>query len=109
MLEETCNVSEAARQAGIGRRTAYDWRGADPKFAARWEDAEEIAADNLEQVARQRAIAGSDRLMEILLKAHRPEKFVERLRADLTSSDGSMTPPSLADFYRGAPAKADGD
>ena len=56
-----------------------------------------------------RAIDGSDRMMEILLKAHRPEKFVERIRADHISSDGSMSPPSLADFYRDAPAKADGD
>jgi hypothetical protein len=77
-LRETCNVSHAARSAGIGRRTAYDWRDADPDFAAAWQEAEDEAVDKLEQVARDRAIDGSDRMMEILLKAHRPDKYVER-------------------------------
>lgn len=84
----TCNVSQACRDANIGRRTAYDWRAADPEFAAAWEDAEEEAVDKLEQVARDRAIDSSDRMLEILLKAHRPEKYVERYRAELTGRDG---------------------
>ena len=87
-LRGTCNVSYAARTAGIGRRTAYDWRDADPKFAAAWNDAEEEAVDALEKVARDRAIDGSDRMMEILLKAHRPEKYVERIRSEHTGRDG---------------------
>lgn len=77
-LRLTCNVSHAARSAGIGRRTAYDWRDADPDFAAAWDEAEDEAVDALELAARNRAIDGSDRMMEILLKAHRPEKYVER-------------------------------
>lgn len=79
ILSETCNVSEAARAAGIGRRTAYNWRESDPEFAAAWTEAEETAVDALEQVAWDRAKLGqSDRMLEILLKAHRPERFVER-------------------------------
>jgi hypothetical protein len=77
-LRETCNVSHAARVAGVGRRTVYDWRDTDPEFAAEWAEAEEEAVDKLEQVARERAIDGSDKMMEILLKAHRPDKYVER-------------------------------
>lgn len=77
-LRETCNVSHSARVAGVGRRTVYQWRDADPEFAAAWEEAEEEAVDKLELAARQRAIDSSDRMMEILLKAHRPEKYVER-------------------------------
>lgn len=101
-LAETCNVSESARRAGIGRRTAYDWKAADPEFAAAWEDAEEQATDELEKVARQRAIDGSDRMLEILLKAHRPEKFVERFKGDLGGAFtvkpdlSSLTPDQLA-------------
>lgn len=87
-LRETCNVSEAARAAGIGRRTAYDWRDADEAFAAEWDDAEDEAIDKLEKVARDRAIDGSDRMMEILLKAHRPDKYVERFKGEVS---GSMT------------------
>jgi len=87
-LRQTCNVSHAARCAGIGRRTAYDWRDADPEFAAAWDDAEQEGVDALELAARERAIEGSDKLMEILLKAHRPEKYVDRLKAELTGKDG---------------------
>jgi transposase len=88
-LRETCNVSEAARTAGVGRRTVYDWKDADAEFSAAWEEAEAEAVDNLEGVVYRRAMAGeSDRLAEILLKAHRPEKYVERYRAELTGKDG---------------------
>jgi transposase len=89
VLAETCNVSEACRAAKIGRSTAYDWREGDPAFAAAWKDAEEEAIDSLERVAWDRAkIDKSDRMMEILLKAHRPEKYVERIRSELTGKDG---------------------
>lgn len=80
VLADTCNVSEAARSAGIGRRTAYDWKAADEAFSQAWDDAEEVAIDHLEKVARDRAIDGSDRMLEILLKAHRPEKYTDRVR-----------------------------
>lgn len=87
-LRETCNVSESARSAGVGRRTVYEWRDSDPEFAAAWADAEEEAVDKLEQVARERALDSSDRMLEILLKAHRPEKYVDRVRSEVTGKDG---------------------
>ncbi len=87
-LAETCNVSEAARVAGIPRRTVYGWRDADEAFAADWKDVEEAAADMLEQVAYERATDGkSDRMLEILLKAHRPDKYVERSSVKLEVTD----------------------
>lgn len=82
-MSETCNVSEAARAAGIGRTAAYDWRNSDKEFAAAWDEAEQIAVDGLEKVAWERAKGTSDRLLEILLKAHRSEKYVERSRVDM--------------------------
>lgn len=89
VLRDTCNVSAAARAAGIGRRTVYEWRDADPEFAAAWAEAEEEAVDKLEEVARERATeGGSDRMLEILLKAHRPEKYVDRYRAEHTGANG---------------------
>lgn len=79
-LALTCNVSASARAAGIGRQTAYDWREADPEFAKEWASAEEEAADLLEETAWNRATGPdkSDRMLEILLKGHRPNKFVEK-------------------------------
>lgn len=106
VLSESCNVSEACRAAGIGRTTAYEWRRDDLTFAAQWDEAEEEAADRLEREAWRRAVDGtdkpvthqgvitatykeySDRMLEILLKAHRPEKFVEKVRNEHTGANG---------------------
>ncbi|SMC96964.1 hypothetical protein [Novosphingobium sp. B1] len=106
MLAQTCNVSEACRAANISRSAAYQWRDEDADFAAAWKDAEEAAADRLEREAWRRAVDGtdkpvtfqgvitatykeySDRMLEILLKAHRPEKFVERVRNEHTGKNG---------------------
>lgn len=43
------NVSVAARAAGVPRRTVYNWRKRSAEFAAAWLDAEEEAAERLEQ------------------------------------------------------------
>jgi hypothetical protein len=90
-LAETCNVSEASRVAGIARSTAHDWRGANGEFAKAWDEAIEQARDALEAEARRRAVEGwnepvyqqgkkvgtirrySDRMLEVLLKGHRPQ------------------------------------
>ena len=67
----------------------------DPDFALAWDEAVNIAADALEREAWRRAVEGfeepvhyrgevvgyvkkySDRMLELLLKAHRPEKYRE--------------------------------
>lgn len=43
----------------------------------------------LEDVARQRAIEGSDRLLMFLLKARRPRTYRERVLNEHTGMDGS--------------------
>lgn len=106
VLRETCNVTEAARAAGIGRRTAYEWRDGDEAFRDKWDEAEQEAADRLEREAWRRAVEGvekpvtfqgaitdtyreySDRMLEMLLKAHRPEKFKDRQAHEHTGKDG---------------------
>ena len=57
------SIAAAARAAGIGRRTAYDWRDRDPTFAAALKGAEQ----------------GSERLLLALLKARRPERYARTL------------------------------
>lgn len=92
-FEQRGNVTEAAKAIGIGRRRIYEVRESDPEFAARWKEAEQIAADTLEREAWRRAVEGvnkpimykgqvvehvteySDQLLERLLEAHRPEKY----------------------------------
>jgi len=105
VLRHTCNVSEAARAVGISRTTAYEHR-ADAQFALAWDEAEQEAADRLEREAWRRAVDGvdkpvthqgkitatykeySDRMLEMLLKAHRPEKYRERVSAEVSGPKG---------------------
>jgi hypothetical protein len=97
-LEETCNVSEAARKANMSRRAAYDWREADASFARDWDEAEQAAADKLEQVAFERATTGvSDRMLEILLKAHRP-KYRDKQAIEVSGPENG---PLQVNFVRG--------
>lgn len=91
-LRATGNVRSACEAAQIGRRTAYNWRE-DASFKADWDEAVTDACDLLEREARRRAVDGwpepvwhkgemcgtvqkfSDRMLELLLMAHRPERF----------------------------------
>lgn len=99
ILRVSCNVAGACRAAKIGRRTAYDWREADPEFAQAWKDAEDEAADALEQVAWKRATEGqSDRLMEILLKGHRPERYTDKIKGELTGAISIKIEGAAADL-----------
>lgn len=99
----TCgNVSLAAECAGVGRRTVYGWANSDAAFQDAMSDAREQAVDALEAEARRRALQGverpvfqkgskvgsvteySDRLLEVLLKANRPEKYADRSKTELS-------------------------
>jgi hypothetical protein len=73
-------VTRAAMEAGIDRDTAYYERQRDPTFAVEWQEALDRGVDMLEDVAKQRAFAGSDTLLIFLLKAHRPERYRETIR-----------------------------
>lgn len=59
-LADTANATAAARAAGVGRRTAYDHREADPEFARRWDEAEAIGDDAVIAEVRRRGIEGVD-------------------------------------------------
>ena len=89
-LADTCNVRASCKFAEISRTVAYKRRGKDADFAALWDGAMEDGIDALEFVARQRATrpdGPSDVLLIFLLKAHRPEKFGDRIRVETTVAD----------------------
>lgn len=116
-LSSGLSVTGAAARANIPRRTAYDWRDADEKFRARWDDALEAGTDILEDEAFRRAYEGcdepvvamgrvaknddgtqlrirkySDTLMALLLKARRKSKFRENVSQELSGPDGAPLP-----------------
>ena len=93
ILREAGNVSKAAQEAGFSRQAFYAYRKKNPEFKKLWDEAIEQAIDKLEAEAWRRAKDGiekpivhqgqvighyreySDRLLEILLKAYRPNLF----------------------------------
>jgi hypothetical protein len=92
-LQNTANVSASCQIAGLPRSCVYDWRAADPEFAADWAAAIELGCDALEDEAVRRGCEGylkpvfhrgkevgaireySDTLLIFMLKARRPAKF----------------------------------
>lgn len=105
-LRENGNISRSAQMAGVSRTEVYNERAEQPSFAARWDDAVEIACDLMEEEARRRAYFGtrkpvyhqgvvcgeiqeySDTLMIFLLKGARPQKFRENVRQEITGAGG---------------------
>lgn len=85
ILSSTCNVTLAARGAGVNKVTAYEHYKTQPDFAAQWDEAKESALEILEAEAWNRARKQSDTLMIFLLKANRPEKYRERYEVAQTS------------------------
>lgn len=113
VLARTGNVSYSAHAAGWrSRNTAYQQKEKDPLFAELWEEAIEISMDALEMEARSRAMGWdepvynkdgeqvgtrrvfSDKMMEILLKAHRPEKYREKFEHDHQVGGGVILMPA---------------
>ena len=102
----SCTVTQAATQAGVGRRTHYDWLKADPSYQAQFEDLEEEVTETLEREAIRRGSEGtlkpvfyqgkacdeireySDTLLIFLLKARRPETYRERSDVNNTIQGG---------------------
>ena len=124
-LAETGSVATSAALAGTSRTRVYELRKADQEFAGAWEDAEEIAADRLEEEARRRAVKGveeplvsagklvrdengqpitvtrySDNLLLALLKAHRPPRCERPMRFQLkplrSAADAAAAIASMA-------------
>jgi hypothetical protein len=76
-LARSANVTGACELVGVSRAAVYEWRDGDPEFAAEWDAAVSRGLDGLEDLAVERAKAGSDMLLIFLLKAHRPERYRE--------------------------------
>lgn len=111
-FSEVGNITRACEIAEISRAQVYRWLGrekgheVDPVFAKDFAEAEEHAADRLEQEARRRAVEGvkkpvwyqggecgvvteySDTLLIFLMKGAMPEKYKERGRYEHTGKGG---------------------
>jgi hypothetical protein len=108
-LRNTGNVSTSCQIAGLPRSCVYDWRAADPEFAADWASAVELGCDALEDEAVRRGCEGhlrpvfhrskeigaireySDTLLIFMLKARRPAKFKDNyLPPQISATDNTI-------------------
>jgi len=115
----TANISYAAKAAGIRRKTMYDWQEKYDDFCSRMAEAREEAYDKLEHEALRRAVEGvqrkrpiivgreivdyeviteySDRLLEVLLKARRPDVFREKTSIEHSGPNGQPIAIDIAE------------
>jgi hypothetical protein len=93
MLEAVASglsVTSAARRAGFSRRSVYDWKDADPTFAAELENAYEEATDRIADAAMQRALLPEhDALLIFMLKQRDPKRFNQKMVEVHVSGDPS--------------------
>lgn len=59
-LAQTCNASEAAREAGVCRASAYRRKAIDPAFAEHWEDALAEGYGEIELMLMRAALFGHE-------------------------------------------------
>jgi hypothetical protein len=131
-IAATGNVREAARTAGVDRVAAYRKRWREPEFAAKWEEAELLAVELLEDEARRRAHDGvdkpiyhqgkrvdvvkdySDTLLIFLLKGAKPTKYRDNAAWQQLGADGKPVDPAgpvnivLMTYASQAPATIEG-
>jgi hypothetical protein len=99
-LSTTGIVKSACEIAEVSRDTANAWRRDDKEFTLAWNKALDIAADRVEAEVVRRAVDGvekdvyyqgkvvgqvreySDRMLELLIKGLKPEKFREKAIPD---------------------------
>lgn len=112
--------SVAAAEAGISLDAAMRHQKENPQFSVAWSEAKRFNADLVEARARQLAVEGvdmpifqkgvqvgskrvySERMLENLLKADKPERFSreKRMRLELARGEQERTPAELTDKVR---------
>lgn len=82
-------VKDAVKDAGVCRRTFYQWRQDDDEFAAAVMDVEEATLDEIESVAQKMIIEDRNPAMTIfyLKTKGRHRGFVERQEVQMSSGD----------------------
>ena len=104
------------RDVGVPVKTVNDWRLQDESIRAQFDEARDVGydaiavdcmriSDELKEDPASRRIRIETRLK--LLARWDPRRYGERQQLDHTSSDGTMTPKGLSDFYAGVAAKPD--
>jgi len=105
-LRDLPNVTHACKRAQVSRNFVYEQRKEDAAFATAWDEALEEGLDAMDGEMMRRAFKGtlepmvsagkkvctvrkySDTLAIFLAKAHRPERYRDTVRQEITGKDG---------------------
>jgi hypothetical protein len=100
-------VGKACEAVGVSKQGVHNWRESDPEFADDWDQAVELATEDLEKEARRRAYEGveepvfyqgeecgrirkySDTLLMFTIKSRKPE-YRDRITLDVKQLDADI-------------------
>ena len=94
-LRVHCNVSAAARQAGIDRRTVYARRKRSKAFATKWDEARREGIDTLALKAHTVALKGDGSMIRWLLSRLSPADYGDKVALEHTGAGGAALFPTV--------------
>jgi len=83
---KTGRLLQACEAAGINHNLHYRKMQSDPTYRAAFEAAQQRVGQLLEDTAMERALAGDNQLLIVLLKRFRPEQYRERIVAEISGT-----------------------
>ena len=82
------NITQAAKDAGVARRTVYDRRDASPTFTEKWDEVLEEAIDAIEIAVYTAALSGDMQTARWFLSRRRPQVYGDRMALEHSGKDG---------------------
>ena len=100
-MEEGASIASFAASIDCGRSTINVWMEAHPEFLEAVKVGKAKCAAWWEKIGRKNAVEGGGNATLVIfgLKNMAAEDWREKQEIDHKSSDGSMTPKSIHDFY----------
>ena len=83
---QTGLVNQSCSLAGVARATHYHKLRTDSRYRAAFEEAQQQAAQLLEDKAFELAMEGDTHMLQFLLKRFRPNLYRERISADVSAT-----------------------
>lgn len=74
-FSQTGTFLEACKRAHVNRRVVNRRIQSEPEFEKLYKEAYQDFVDSVEQVAIDRAKRGNDKMLELMLKSHKPETY----------------------------------
>lgn len=68
-------IEHACEAVGVSKQQIYRLRRAKPEFRKKWDAAIRRSIEAVEKVAFEMALAGDEKLIRLLLRAHKPKKY----------------------------------